>query len=196
MNNNNEYITINYFEVFQTLSFDFTFIWFAQKNNNELLFFKEDEDIFNLIVYNFEDNKIINQKNINLIKVMNSKVSNYVNKVINNKYLLYTNDCFLYIIDVDKMEIISIKELDNILNIFIVDDIIWTVEYKKLNNQKFTKHGYNYLNQYLLDSNSLELLKMGERAMTNKFVKYIYPLNNYNKILLFVEKRKIELLSS
>ena len=62
---------------------------FAQKNNNELLFFKEEEDIFDLVIYNFEEKKVTNHKKINLIKMNNPRVANYVNKVIYNRYLIY-----------------------------------------------------------------------------------------------------------
>ena len=188
------------FEESEVLSLDFPFIWFAQKNNNELLFFKEEEDIFELIVYNFEEKKVINHRKINLIKLVNPRVANYVNKVLYNKYLLYSNENILFIIDVDNMEIKSVVELNNIFLINISDDnIIWTIErknkYEYLNNQKRKKYQYNYLIQYILDKNYLELIKIGERPIVNNFVKNIFPLNN-EKILLFVEKNKVELLKS
>jgi len=188
------------FEESEVLSLDFPFIWFAQKNNNELLFFKEEEDIFELIVYNFEEKKVINHRKINLIKLVNPRVANYVNKVLYNKYLLYSNENILFIIDVDNMEIKSVLELNNIFLINISDDnIIWTIErrnkYEYLNNHKRKKYQYNYLIQYILDKNYLELIKIGERPIVNNFVKHIFPLNN-EKILLFVEKNKVELLKS
>ena len=188
------------FEESEVLSLDFPFIWFAQKNNNELLFFKEEEDIFELIVYNFEEKKVINHKKINLINIVNPRVANYVNKVLYNKYLLYSNENLLFIIDVDNMEIKSVLELNNIFLINISDDnIIWTIErrnkYEYLNNHKRKKYQYNYLIQYILEKNYLELIKIGERPIVNNFVKHIFPLNN-EKILLFVEKNKVELLKS
>ena len=188
------------FEESEVLPLDFPFIWFAQKNNNELLFFKEEEDIFELIVYNFEEKKVINHRKINLIKLVNPRVANYVNKVLYNKYLLYSNENILFIIDVDNMEIKSVVELNNIFLINISDDnIIWTIErrnkYEYLNNHKRKKYQYNYLIQYILDKNYLELIKIGERPIVNNFVKNIFPLNN-EKILLFVEKNKVELLKS
>ena len=196
LKNKKDILTNKYFEE-SVLSLDFSFIWFAQKNNNELLFFKEEEDIFDLVVYDFEKKKVINHQKLNLIKIINSKVANYANKVLYNKYLIYTNENFLFIIDVDKMEIIAIRELDNIFYINIYDnDIILTIEKKKeyLNSHQTKKYQYNYLNQYILDKNYLELIKIVERPMTNNFVKNIFLLKNEN-ILLFVEKRKVELLS-
>lgn len=196
LNDKNEFNTENIFEENVTISFDFSFIWFAQKNNNELLFFKEEGDMFDLVIYNFEEKQIKNHKRFNLIKKDNARVANYVNKVIKNRYLIYTNDNLLFIIDVEKMEITAIKELDNIIYIYIAnDDIIWTVENRYLNKSNLKKSRYNYLKQFLLDINSLELIKIGERGVINNFVKNILPFIN-NKILLFVEKRKVELLNS
>ena len=176
---------------------DFSFIWFAQKSNNELLFFKEEEDIFDLIVYNFEEKKVINHKKINLIKMNNPRVANYVNKVIYNKYLIYTNENLLFIIDVEAIEVTAIKELNQIICIYISDsDLIWTVEKNNLNNYNLNKNRYNYLKQYFLDKKYLELIKIGERGMSNSLVKNILPLVNINKILLFIENRKVDLLLS
>lgn len=196
-NDNNEAIDKKLFEGSEILKIDFIFTWFTQKNNNELLFFKEEDDIFDLIVYNFEEKKIINQKKFNLIKLEKSTVANYTNKVIHEKYLIYTNENFLFLIDVEKMEITSIKELSRIQFFYISnDDIIWTVEYEckfeNINNKR-KKCQYHYLKEYLLDKNSLELIQIGERPMTNNYVKNIIQLVN-NKILLFVEKMKVELL--
>ena len=196
-NDNNEIITEKKFEENETISIDFPFIWFAQKNNNELIFFMEEDNIFNLIVYNFEEKKVINHKKINLVKIDNPRCANYVNKVLYEKYLIYTNENLMFIINLDQMEIETIKELNIIQFIHISDDnTIWTVEYEnkyKYLNRK--KNQYNYLKQYLLDINCLELLKIGERPMTNRIVKNIRTLIN-NKILLFVEERKVELFSS
>ena len=160
LNNKKEILTNQFFEQSETLSLDFPFFWFAQKNNNELLFFKEEDDIFDLVVYNFEDKKVIKQKKFNLIKIINSKVANYVNKVLYNKYLLYTNENLLFIIDVDKMEIIATRELDDIFYINIYDDIIWTIEKKieYLNSHQIKKYQHNFLNN-------------------NNYIKYI---RNYN----------------
>ena len=190
------YDTDKIFEENEILSFDFSFIWFAQKNNNELLFFKEEDDIFDLVVYNFEEKKVLNHKKINLIKTNSPRVANYVNKVIYNRYLIYTNENLLFIIDVELMEIIAIKELNQIICIYISDDdLIWTVENNNLNNYNMKRYGYNYLKQYFLDKKYLELIKIGEREMTNTFVKNILPLVIIKKILIFVENRKVELLS-
>ena len=94
------------------------------------------------------------------------------------------------------MEVITIKELNQIMYIYISeDDLIWTVEKNNLNNYNMKKSRYNYLKQYLLDIKYLELIKIGERGMSNNIVKNILPLVNINKILLFVENRKIDLLS-
>ena len=200
VNSNNEIIKEKTFEEDEILSLGFPFIWFAQKNNNELLFFTEEENIFDLIIYNFKDKKITNHKKINLVKINNPICANYVIKVLFNKYLLYTNGNLLFIIDLDKIEISSVKELDNIYFIYISNEnIIWTVEKKSknkyLNNNQRKKYKYNYLKQYLLDQKSLELIKIGERPLFNNFVKNIVPLIN-NKILIFIEKGKVELLSS
>ena len=197
--NNNEAANEKLFEEDETLALDFVFIWFAQKNNDEFLFFMEENDIFDLIVYNFEEKKIINKKKFNLIKLDNPHVANYVNKVIYEKYLIYTNENLLFIIDVDLMEIISIIQLFNIQYIHISDDnIIWTVEYKckyeYTNNNKRKKCQYHYLKEYFLNKNNLELIKIGERPMTNHFVNNFFQLDK-EKILLFIEKKKIELLS-
>ena len=185
------------FEESEIIAIDFIFTWFTQKNNNELLFFKEEDDIFDLIVYNFEAKKIKNQKEFNLIKIEKSTVANYTNKVIHEKYLIYTNENLLFLIDVEKMEITSIKELNKIQLFYISnDDIIWTVEYEckyeNTNDDKRKKCQYHYLKEYILDKNSLELIKIGERPMTNNFVKNVIQLVN-NKVLLFVEKMKLEL---
>ena len=197
-NDQNEEINKKLFEESEILSIDFIFTWFTQKNNNELLFFKEEDDIFDLVVYNFEEKKIINQKKFNLIKLEKSSVANYTNKVIYEKYLIYTNENLLFLIDVEKMEIISIKELRKIQLLYIYDDdTIWTVEFEckfeNTHNNKRRKCQHHYLKEYILDKNSLELIQIGERPMTNNYVKNIIQLIN-NKVLLFVEKMKVELL--
>ena len=196
-NDNIETIVKKLFEESEILQIDFIFTWFTQKSNNELLFFKEEDDIFDLIVYNFEEKKIVNQKKFNLIKIEKSSVANYTNKVIHEKYLIYTNENLLFLIDVEKMEITSIKELSTIQLLYISDDdIIWTVEYdckyENIDNKR-KKCQYHYLKEYILDKNLLELIQIGERPMTNHYVKNIIQLNN-NKVLLFVEKMKVELL--
>ena len=196
-NDNNEQFNKNLFEESEILEINFIFTWFTQKNNNELLFFKEEDDIFDLIVYNFEEKKIKNQKKFNLIKIEKTTVANYANKVIHEKYLIYTNENLMFLIDVEKMEITSIKELNRIQLFYISnDDIIWTVEYEckfeNANDGKRKKCQYHYLKEYILDKNSLELIKIGERPMTNNFVKNVVQLVN-NKVLLFVEKMKLEL---
>ena len=68
LDNNNEINIDKIFEENEILSFDFSFIWFAQKNNNELLFFKEEEDIFDWMACDFEEKKATNHKKINLVK--------------------------------------------------------------------------------------------------------------------------------
>ena len=198
-NDNNEKIDKKLFEESGILAIDFIFTWFTQKNNNELLFFKEEDDIFDLIVYNFEEKKIKNQKKFNLIKLEKSTVANYTNKVIHEKYLIYTNENLLFLIDVEKMEITSIKELNKIQLLYISnDDIIWTVEYEckyeNINDDKRKKCEFHYLKEYILDKNSLELIKIGERPMTNHYVKNVIQLVN-NKVLLFIEKMKVELFN-
>lgn len=44
------------------LDFNFEFIWFAQKNDNELLFFYENDFEFKITVYDISKFQVIQQK--------------------------------------------------------------------------------------------------------------------------------------
>ena len=49
------------------LDLNFEFIWFAQKSNNELLFFYENESVFTITVYDISKFQVIKRNSIKQI---------------------------------------------------------------------------------------------------------------------------------
>ena len=172
------------------LDLNFEFIWFAQKNNNELLFFYEDNFSFLINVYDISKMKVINQKIIKLNNLEYVKIANYADKVISDRYLPLSNHNLLYLIDTNQCQISTIKELDIIEYFKIYDDnTIWTIESKK---DKSNKKDLYYLRQYKIINNTQELVKIGERIIYNtSFITENIALVNNKRILLFKKGKKL-----
>ena len=156
------------------LELNFEFIWFAQKNNNELLFFYEDNFSFLINVYDISKMKVINQKIIKLNNIDHVKIANYADKVISDRYLPLSNHNLLYFIDTNLCQISTIKELDIIEYFKIYDDnTIWTIESKRINETQ-------------------ELVKIGERKIYNtSFITDNIALVNNKRIVLFKKGKKL-----
>ena len=172
------------------LDLNFEFIWFAQKNNNELLFFYEDNFSFLINVYDISKMKVINQKIIKLNNLEHVKIANYADKVISDRYLPLSNHNLLYFIDTNLCQISTIKELDIIEYFKIYDDnTIWTIESKK---DKSNKKDLYYLRQYKIINNTQELVKIGERIIYNtSFITENIALVNNKRIVLFKKGKKL-----
>ena len=175
------------------LDFNFEFIWFAQKNDNELLFFYENDFEFKITVYDISKFQVIQQKIIKLNNLNNVKVAGYPNKVVNNRYLPLSMQNFLYIIDTLNCQISTITELDIIEYFTTCDDnTLWTIESKN--------HNFNndvlYLRQYKINVDTQELIKIGERKIykTTYITDNIVHINN-KKLLLFESEKKLILFN-
>lgn len=172
------------------LELNFEFIWFAQKNNNELLFFYEDNFSFHINVYDISKLQVINQKIIKLNDIEHVKIANYADKVISDKYLPLSNHNLLYFIDTNLCQITTIKELDIIEYFKINDDnTLWTIESTK---NKTNKNDIFYLRQYKIINETQELVKIGERKIYNtSFITDNIALVNNKRILLFKKGKKL-----
>ena len=172
------------------LELNFEFIWFAQKNNNELLFFYEDNFSFLINVYDISKMKVINQKIIKLNNIDHVKIANYADKVISDRYLPLSNHNLLYFIDTNLCQISTIKELDIIEYFKIYDDnTIWTIESKR---NKSNKKDIFYLRQYKIINETQELVKIGERKIYNtSFITDNIALVNNKRIVLFKKGKKL-----
>jgi hypothetical protein len=179
------------------LNLNFEFIWFAQKNNNELLFFYEENFIFKIFVYDFSKMEVINQKIIKLNNINYVKIANYSDKIINSRYLPLSNQNFLYFIDTLTCQISTIKELD-VIEFFKIceDNTLWTIEtidekIDNINNNYIKKKSKYYLRQYKIIVETMELVKLGERRIKTDFITdNIIHINN-KKLLLFEKGRKL-----
>jgi len=179
------------------LNLNFEFIWFAQKNNNELLFFYEENFIFKIFVYDFSRMEVINQKIIKLNNINYVKIANYSDKIINSRYLPLSNQNFLYFIDTLTCQISTIKELD-VIEFFKIceDNTLWTIETideksDNINNNYIKKKSKYYLRQYKIIVETMELVKLGERRIKTDFITdNIIHINN-KKLLLFEKGRKL-----
>ena len=169
---------------------NFEFIWFAQKNNNELLFFYEDNFSFHINVYDISKLHVVNQKIIKLNDLEHVKIANYADKVISDKYLPLSNHNLLYFIDTNLCQITTIKELDIIEYFKINDDnTLWTIESTK---NKTNKNDIFYLRQYKIINETQELVKIGERIIYNtSFITDNIALVNNKRILLFKKGKKL-----
>ena len=172
------------------LELNFEFIWFAQKNNNELLFFYEDNFSFHINVYDISKLQVVNQKIIKLNDIEHVKIANYADKVISDKYLPLSNHNLLYFIDTNLCQITTIKELDIIEYFKINDDnTLWTIESTK---NKTNKNDIFYLRQYKIINETQELVKIGERIIYNtSFITDNIALVNNKRILLFKKGKKL-----
>ena len=172
------------------LELNFEFIWFAQKNNNELLFFYEDNFSFHINVYDISKLQVVNQKIIKLNDIEHVKIANYADKVISDKYLPLSNHNLLYFIDTNLCQITTIKELDIIEYFKINDDnTLWTIESTK---NKTNKNDIFYLRQYKIINETQELVKIGERKIYNtSFITDNIALVNNKRILLFKKGKKL-----
>lgn len=175
------------------LDFDFEFIWFAQKNDNELLFFYENDFTFKITVYDISKFQLIQQKSIKLNNLNSVKIASYANKVVNNRYLPLSIQNLLYIIDTNNCQISTITELDIVEYFTTCDDnTLWTIESKN--------HNFNndilYLRQYKINIDTQELIKIGERKIykTSYITDNIVHLNN-KKLLLFESQKKLILFN-
>ena len=172
------------------LELNFEFIWFAQKNNCELLFFYEDNFNFIIYVYDISKMQVVNQKTIKLNNLNYVKIANYSDKVIDNKYLPLSNHNLLYFIDTNQCQISAIKELDVIEYFKLCDDnTLWTIESTKYKN---SKNDIFYLRQYKIIKDTQELVKVGERKIyKTSFITDNIALINDKKILLFKKGKKL-----
>ena len=171
------------------LDLNFEFIWFAQKSNNELLFFYENNFSFYINVYDFSKFQVIQQKEIKLFNLNNAKVASYSDNVLNNRYLPLSIHNLLYMIDTSNCQISTISEL-NIIEYFTTnnDNTIWTIESKNHNFNNDTL----YLRQYKINNETQELIKIGERKIykTNYITDNLVRINN-KKIILFEKEKKL-----
>ena len=183
------------------LNLDFEFIWFLQKNNNELLFFYELNFIFKLNCFDLSTNSITQRKTFLLNNIKYVKIAQYADDIINKRFLLLSNHNLLYIIDSATWQITVIKELD-IIEFFKIfnDNTLWTIESCEktitLENNKKRNISYMYLRQYKISRETQEIIKIGER----KLCKYYSIINNITqvadkKVLLFAEGKKLVMLN-
>ena len=136
------------------LDLNFEFIWFAQKSNNELLFFYENDSVFTITVYDISKFQVIKRNSIRLNNFDNIRVANYSNNVINNRYLPLSIQNLMYMIDTYHCQISNISEL-GIIEYFTTcsDNTLWTIESKNHNFQNDTL----YLRQYKIIAETQEL---------------------------------------
>ena len=172
------------------LDLNFEFIWFAQKNDNELLFFYENDFIFKITVYDISKLQVVQEKAIKLNNINNIRVASYANKVVNNRYLPLSIHNLLYMIDTDNCQITTITELDIVEYFTTCDDnTLWTIESLNHNFNKDTL----YLRQYKINIETQELIKIGERKIykTSFITDNVVHLNNKKLVLFEKEKRLI-----
>lgn len=196
----NNFYKKEYFKEDISLLLNFPFIWFVQKNNNELLFFYELNSIFYINCFDFPTQKVTHSHKFSIFIPINSKIANYPDKIINKDFLFLTNDNLIYVIDTKNYQISTIKEEDIIEFIKVFNDnTIWTIEknenefYYKMEKNKKIKKNFFYLRQYLLCMKTQELIKIGERKIRQlNFIKDLVQLSN-DKVLFFVSKNKIKM---
>ena len=176
------------------IDLNFEFIWFAQKSNNELLFFYENDSVFTITVYDISKFQVIRRNSIKLNNFDYIKVANYSNNVINSRYLPLSIHNLMYIIDTDHCQITNVNEL-GIIEYFTTcnDNTLWTIESRNHNFNNDTL----YLRQYKLLAETQELIKIGERKIykTNYITDNVVHINN-KKILLFEKDKKLILFSN
>jgi hypothetical protein len=198
----NDYaISGNTFIEDKTLDIDYEFIWFSQKNNNELLFFYELDNIFKINCFDLSTNKITQRKTFTLYTPKYIKIANYPDNIINNRFLVLSLQNLLYIIDTEIWDILVVKELDIIeyFNVFN-DNTLWTIESCEktiiLDNNKKREISSLYVRQYKIDIEMQELIKIGERKINRNYslINKIVQINN-KKVVLFVEGKKLILLN-
>lgn len=185
----------------KTLDIDYEFIWFSQKNNNELLFFYELDNIFKINCFDLSINKITQRKTFTLYTPKYIKIANYPDNIINNRFLVLSLQNLLYIIDTEIWDILVVKELDIIeyFNVFN-DNTLWTIESCEktiiLDNNKKREISSLYVRQYKIDIEMQELIKIGERKINRNYslINKIVQINN-KKVVLFVEGKKLILLN-
>ena len=185
----------------KTLNLDFEFIWFAQKNNNELLFFYELNFIFKLYCFDLSTMKITIRKSFSLTNIKNAKIAQYPDDVINKRFLALSNHNLLYIIDTHTFQISAVKEHD-IIEYFKIfnDNTLWTVESCEktitVENNKRKIVSYMYVRQYKINEKMHELIKIGERKLNKYYsiINNIIQLGN-KKVLLFVGGKKLIMLN-
>ena len=185
----------------KTLDIDYEFIWFSQKNNNELLFFYELDNIFKINCFDLSTNKITQRKTFTLYTPKYIKIANYPDNIISNRFLVLSLQNLLYIIDTEIWDILVVKELDIIeyFNVFN-DNTLWTIESCEktiiLDNNKKREISALYVRQYKIDIEMQELLKIGERKINRNYslINKIVQINN-KKVVLFVEGKKLILLN-
>jgi len=183
------------------LNLDFEFIWFLQKNNNELLFFYEMNFVFKLNCFDLSTNSITQRKTFLLNNIKFVKIAQYADDIINKRFLLLSNHNLLYIIDSATWQITVIKELD-IIEFFKIfnDNTLWTIESCEktitIENNKKRNISYMYLRQYKISPETQEIIKIGERKLS----KYYSIINNITqvadkKVLIFTEGKKLVMLN-
>ena len=183
------------------IDLDFEFIWFAQKNNNELLFFYELNFIFKLFCFDLSTMSVTQRKVFTLNNILNARIAQYSDELISNRFLVLSNHNFLYIIDTYTWQITVVQEHD-IIEYFKIfsDGTLWTIEtYEKTvtvekNKKKIVP--LMYVRQYKINKESHEVIKIGER----KLVKYYNLINNIvqlgnKKVALFVGGKKLIILN-
>lgn len=181
----------------KTLDIDYEFIWFSQKNNNELLFFYELDNIFKINCFDLSTNKITQRKSFTLYTPTYIKIANYPDNIINNRFLVLSLQRLLYIIDTEIWDILVVKELDIIeyFNVFN-DNTLWTIESCEktinLDNNKKKEISSLYVRQYKINIEMQELIKIGERKVNRSYslINKIVQINN-KKVVLFVEGKKL-----
>ena len=185
----------------EILNLDFEFIWFAQKNNNELLFFYELNYIFKIYCFDLSTMKITIRKTFSLNNIAHAKIAQYADEVINKRFLALSNHNLLYIIDTHTFDITTVKEHD-IIEYFKIfnDNTLWTVESCEktiiFDNNKRKIVSYMYVRQYKINEKLHEFIKIGERKLKKNYsiINNITQIGN-KKVLLFVEGKKIIMLN-
>ena len=182
------------------IDLEFEFIWFVQKNNDELLFFYELNFIFKLFCFDLSTMSVTQRKIFTLNNITNPKIAQYPDDIINNRFLVLSNHNHLYLIDTHTWQITLINEHD-IIEYFKVfsDGTLWTIEtYEKtviLGNNKRKIVPLMYVRQYIINEKLHEVIKVGERKLVkyNNLVNNIVQLGN-KKVALFVEGKKLIIL--
>ena len=185
----------------EILKLDFEFIWFSQKNNNELLFFYEVEFVFRLNCYDLSTKSITQRKVFKLNNIKQIKIAQYADNVINKRFLVLSNHNLLYIIDSYTWQITVIKESD-VIEYFKVfnDNTLWTVESCEktltIENNKKRNISLMFVRQYKINVETHEIIKIGERRLYKNylFINNIIQISK-KKVLLFVEVKKLVLLN-
>ena len=183
------------------IDLDFEFIWFVQKNNNELLFFYELNFIFKLFCFDLSSMSVTQRKTFTLNTISNARIAQYSDDIINNRFLVLSNHNFIYLIDTYTWQITVVKEND-IIEYFRVfsDGTLWTVETHEktviLGNNKRKIIPSMYVRQYKINEKLHEIIKVGERKMVKyyNFINNIVQLGN-KKVALFVEGKKLIILN-